>query len=196
MRRIAIALCLSTLGCLLCCLAPVLLLLVGGATIGAAITEWRTCYRDPALLVAASVAGSSLALLGMRTWKVRAKARRRTAPSHRPAQNHEPPIACTLAPGDLKARLGELAELSRSTLADSRREDLTLHLRYFPEAEERVRQMVEKERRCCAFLTFEFEPQAHFVALNITAPEASREAIQDIYAQFEKNSENHTSDKS
>ena len=83
-------------------------------------------------------------------------------------------------------RLSELAELSQSALAGARREDLTLYLQYFPEAEERVRQMVKKEQECCPFLEFEVEPRSNCLALRITAPEAAREAIQDIYAQFVK----------
>jgi hypothetical protein len=83
-------------------------------------------------------------------------------------------------------RLSELAELSQSALGGARREDLTLYLQYFPEAEERVRQMVKKEQECCPFLEFEVETRSNCVALRITAPEAAREAIQDIYAQFVK----------
>jgi hypothetical protein len=89
-----------------------------------------------------------------------------------------------LVASDRKLRLEELAELSRNGLAYARREDLTLHLHYLPEAEERVRRMVRKEQACCAFLIFDFEPHPTFLALRITAPEAARDAVQEIYAQF------------
>jgi hypothetical protein len=93
-------------------------------------------------------------------------------------------ISCTLLPDDLKLRLTELAALSRSALVSAKRDDLTLHLQYAPEAVERVRRMAERERECCAFLTFEFEIRPDVVILRITAPEAAREAVQDIYTQF------------
>jgi hypothetical protein len=155
-------------------------------SIGTALAEWRACYRDPFLLATAAVVGIALVLLGVRTWHIRRRARRIAEEPPLLPNNNDKPIACTLASSDRKVRLSELAELSQSALAGARREDLALYLQYFPEAEERVRQMVKKEQECCAFLEFEVEPRSNCLALRITAPEAAREAIQDIYAQFVK----------
>ena len=94
------------------------------------------------------------------------------------------PVACTLLPTDLKKRLEELARLTRDTLLSGRQEGLVLHLTYKVEAEERVLRMVEKEKECCAFLNFEFCRVEGAVALTITAPEAARESVAEIYAQF------------
>jgi hypothetical protein len=95
------------------------------------------------------------------------------------------PIACTLRPADLKARLSELAELTRSALISLQRDDLTLHLRYALEAEDRVLRMIEQEQKCCAFLTFTCRRSVTAVELQIDAPEAARESIEEIYAAFE-----------
>jgi hypothetical protein len=66
----------------------------------------------------------------------------------------EIPIACTLSATRYRARLAEIAALSREALRHVERHGLTLDLRYEPEAAARVRQLVERERTCCAFVTF------------------------------------------
>ena len=94
------------------------------------------------------------------------------------------PIACTLAPGELKDRLGSINELARRWLRSHRRRDLLLELDYAPEAVAQVRQMVEEERRCCAFLTFELRETAGGVHVSIRAPEEAREASGHLFEQF------------
>jgi hypothetical protein len=94
------------------------------------------------------------------------------------------PIACALTPEDFKARLADLNILRKDALISGRRDGLTLHLRYRPEAEERVRRMVEHEQECCAFLTFDLCSAPDATDLRITAPEAARGAIGPIYEQF------------
>jgi hypothetical protein len=54
------------------------------------------------------------------------------------------PIACTLTPGDLQARLGLIRTLTAEALLGYARDGLELTLRYAPDAGERVRAMAAR----------------------------------------------------
>jgi hypothetical protein len=94
------------------------------------------------------------------------------------------PIACTLSPSDYRARLAEIAELSRATLRHVERRGLTTVLSYGPEAAALVRDLVEKERRCCAFLQLELEENADAVRLVVTVPPEAAEAVPELLAEL------------
>jgi hypothetical protein len=96
----------------------------------------------------------------------------------------QPPIACTLVPGDYRDRLAWIAGLARDALRASERHDLVLELRYAPEAAARVREMVRREQVCCAFLTFDLRESPQEVRLVICAPEEARGALDTIFDQF------------
>jgi hypothetical protein len=96
----------------------------------------------------------------------------------------EIPIACTLSATDYRTRLADIAALSRDALRHVERRGLTLDLRYAPEAAARVRQLVEQERRCCAFLTFELHEETDEVRLLVTAPPAAADAVPDLLAEL------------
>ena len=94
------------------------------------------------------------------------------------------PIACTLLATDYRARLAAIAALSRDALRHVERRGLTLDLRYAPEAAARVRQLVEQERTCCAFVQFDLQESAHEVRLLVIAPPAAAEAVPDLLVEL------------
>jgi hypothetical protein len=94
------------------------------------------------------------------------------------------PIACTLQPGDYKERLAWIADLARDGLLGVCRDDLRLELRYASSVAARAREMVAKERECCAFLDFEIAETGEGVCLTITAPERARDAADALFEQF------------
>ena len=94
------------------------------------------------------------------------------------------PIVCTLSATDYRDRLSEIAALSRNALRHAEQRGLTLDLRYAPEAAAQVRQLVEQERACCAFLQFELIEDAHEVRLLVTAPPAAADAVPDLVAEL------------
>jgi hypothetical protein len=96
----------------------------------------------------------------------------------------EVPIACTLSATDYRTRLAEIAALSRDALRRVERRGLTLDLRYAPEAAARVRQLVEQERACCAFLQFDLHEEADEVRLLVTAPPAAADAVPELLAEL------------
>jgi hypothetical protein len=85
----------------------------------------------------------------------------------------ETPIACTLDIGGFKQRLAWIAELNRDALRGHERHGLVLHLRYDAKFSDRVKEMVRREKQCCAFLKFHIRQEEDDVLLAITAPEES-----------------------
>jgi hypothetical protein len=94
------------------------------------------------------------------------------------------PIACTLTPGDLRDRLAWIAALNRDALRSHDRADLTLQLRYAPQAVQQVRNLMRQEQACCAFLSFEIHEQPDEVTLTIKAPEQARAEIDALFEPF------------
>jgi hypothetical protein len=95
------------------------------------------------------------------------------------------PVACTLGAGDFRQRLAWIADLNRDALRAQRRDGLRLELTYAPAALDRVREMVARERDCCAFLTFDLQQEADAVRLVIEAPENVRGALDAVFEPFQ-----------
>lgn len=94
------------------------------------------------------------------------------------------PIACTLAPGDLRERFAWIAALNRDALRSHERHDLVLTLTYAPEAADRVCELMRREQICCAFLVFHIDEGPGELRLMVTAPEEAREAAGFLFEQF------------
>jgi len=94
------------------------------------------------------------------------------------------PIACTLTAGDLRDRLAWIATLNRDALRGYDRADLTLRLRYAPQAVQQVAELMGQEQTCCAFLTFEMHEQTDAVILMIKAPEEARGMVDALFEAF------------
>jgi hypothetical protein len=94
------------------------------------------------------------------------------------------PIACTLTGDDYKTRLAWIRELARDALKEHVRDGHALHLVYSADAKDRVREMIAKERACCAFLNFDLREDAHEVRLTISAPEDAREVADTLFDEF------------
>lgn len=96
----------------------------------------------------------------------------------------EIPIACTLSPSDYQTRLKEIASLSREALRRVDRQGDVLDLRYAPAAADRVRALVDQERTCCPFLTFEIHEHATEVQLLVTVPAAALDAVPELLREL------------
>jgi hypothetical protein len=91
------------------------------------------------------------------------------------------PIACTLTAGDLRDRLTWIGALNRDALRSYDRADLTLRLRYAPQAARQVGELMRQEQACCAFLTFEMYEETDAVTLTVMAPEAARSTVDALF---------------
>ena len=103
----------------------------------------------------------------------------------------EVPIACTLTATEYRVRLAEVSALVREALRRVERRGLTLGLRYEPEAAAQVRQLVEQERTCCAFLQFDLEESVHEVRLLVTAPPAAAHLWAELAAVLSGDANGH-----
>jgi hypothetical protein len=94
------------------------------------------------------------------------------------------PIACTLAPGDFKDRVGWIGELTAKWLRSHRRDGLALELTYDRCAAADVHEFVRREQACCGFLRFDVRESADAVHLTITAPAEAQGAADELFAHF------------
>ncbi len=93
-------------------------------------------------------------------------------------------IACTLASPELDARLEWIARLNAEALRGRHKNDLQLELIYASDAVERVREMVERERLCCAFLNITIHEGQDFVMVAIEVPEEGRAVAPMVFESF------------
>ena len=94
------------------------------------------------------------------------------------------PIACTLTPDGMTARLALIEALSADGLLDRcpTATGLRIRLRDTPEIERRTRELVAAESRCCAFLDFELGRDGGELVLDISGPEDARPVIEMLFA--------------
>ena len=96
----------------------------------------------------------------------------------------EPPIACTLTPDGMTARLALIDALAADGLLDRTATDtgLRLRLRDTPEIEQRTRALVAAESACCAFLDFDLGREGGDLVLDISGPADARPVIDMFFA--------------
>jgi hypothetical protein len=92
------------------------------------------------------------------------------------------PIACTLAPDAFAGRVEWITALNRTHLRAHVRERNVLLLTYAPDAAPEVRELVRRERACCAFLTFALDEADGAVRLRIEAPDV--DGVEALLAPF------------
>jgi len=102
-----------------------------------------------------------------------------------PSETPEPnPISCTLSSPDFQTRLEWIARLNADALREQHRNGLHLELIYSSDATERVREMVERERQCCAFLNFALRESRDSLAVTIEVPESGRKVAEVVFESF------------
>ena len=97
---------------------------------------------------------------------------------------HDLPIACTLTPDGMTARLALIDALSADGLLDRTPTDagLRVRLRDTPDIERRTRELVAAESKCCAFLDFDLGREDGELVLDISGPEDARPVIEMFFA--------------
>jgi hypothetical protein len=94
------------------------------------------------------------------------------------------PIACTLTPDGIAARLALIEALAADGLLDRTPTDagLRLRLRDTAEIERRTRELVAAESQCCAFLDFKLGREDGDLVLDISGPDDARPVIEMFFA--------------
>jgi hypothetical protein len=96
----------------------------------------------------------------------------------------DPPIACTLTPDGMTARLALIDALAADGLLDRTPTDagLRVRLRDTPDIEQRTRELVAAESACCAFLDFDLRHEGGDLVLEISGPGEARPVIELFFA--------------
>lgn len=94
------------------------------------------------------------------------------------------PVACTLDFASFRERLEWIARLNRDALLDTRREGRRLAMTYRADHVDRVRELVRRERTCCAFLGFRLDVGGDVTRLVIEAPDSAGDALDAIFEPF------------
>jgi hypothetical protein len=94
------------------------------------------------------------------------------------------PIACTLTPDGITARLALIDALASDGLLESRPTDtgLRVRLRGTPEIERRTRDLIAAESMCCAFVDFSLGRDGGDLVLDIAGPPDARPVIDMFFA--------------
>jgi hypothetical protein len=95
------------------------------------------------------------------------------------------PIACTLAPDRMRGRLAFIDALTAEALLDQQpiADGLRSRFRDAPGVERRVRELVELESQCCAFLQFEIGRAGTAIVLDITGAADAQPVIEQFFAR-------------
>jgi hypothetical protein len=99
-------------------------------------------------------------------------------------ERQENPIACTLEAGEMAERGREMEALARAALLRRTRTGNSLQLifRRTPQVEAGIASLVQRERQCCSFLTFEVKSGGDEVVLDISGPADAQPVLDAIYA--------------
>jgi hypothetical protein len=94
------------------------------------------------------------------------------------------PIACTLSPDGMSARLALIDALAADGLLDRTptASGLRVRLRDTPDIEQRTRDFVAAEAACCAFLDFALGREDGDLVLDINGPQNARPVIDMFFA--------------
>lgn len=98
--------------------------------------------------------------------------------------NGATPLACTLSPNDMAARLTRIQQLTRNHLRSHCLQDSTLRLFYAPDAATELTAIVELERECCAFLAFHLAESQDTVELLVVGPTDRAADALWLFSQF------------
>jgi hypothetical protein len=96
----------------------------------------------------------------------------------------DPPIACTLTPGERRDRTGELAALAARALRSRERtpEGERLVFADSPATERALRAAIAAEASCCSFLRMALTRAGDGLVLDIAGPEDARPVIAELFA--------------
>jgi len=96
------------------------------------------------------------------------------------------PVACTLLPGELAARLDEIHAVGRDALRGARRDGAHAVLTFSPAAgvHERLAAIVAAEARCCAFLRMDVSASDDAILLAIDAADDAAPIVAELVGAF------------
>ncbi|MDA0164216.1 hypothetical protein OM076_28355 [Solirubrobacter ginsenosidimutans] len=94
------------------------------------------------------------------------------------------PIACSLSPDGMSARLALIEALAADGLLErtATESGLRVRLRDTPEIERRTRELIAAESACCGFLDFDLRRDDTALILDISGPPDARPVVDLLFA--------------
>lgn len=94
------------------------------------------------------------------------------------------PIACTLTPDDMTARIALIEALRADGVLEWTATESGIRVRLLDrgDIEQRTRELVAAESRCCAFLDFDLRRENGALVLDISGPDDARFVIEMLFA--------------
>ena len=94
------------------------------------------------------------------------------------------PIACTLMPDGMTARLALIDALAADGVLErvATSSGLRVRLRDAPDIEQRTRALIDAESKCCAFLSFALRRDGDGLVLQVSGPAEARPVIDTFFA--------------
>ena len=94
------------------------------------------------------------------------------------------PIACTLTPDGMNARLALIDDLTGDGVLErvATSSGVRVRLRDTPAIEQRTRALIAAESKCCAFLSFALQRDGDGLLLDVSGPAEARPVIDMFFA--------------
>src|ERR1044072_5660979 len=94
------------------------------------------------------------------------------------------PIACTLTPGDMTARVALIDALAADGVLERTAAETGIRVRLLDQADlaQRAGELLAAESRCCAFLDFDLRRETGALLLDVSGPEDARPVIEFLFA--------------
>ena len=95
------------------------------------------------------------------------------------------PIACSLAPSDIRARRATIDGIARESLRSREPIEGGARLIFAPDTatENALRDLIAAEAECCPFLTMDLARGTDAVMLEVTGPEDAQPIIAELFAR-------------
>lgn len=96
----------------------------------------------------------------------------------------DPPVACTLPPGDVTDRLADWQAVLEHVRARTRLVDGSLRVELDEQiALDELTRLVAAEQRCCEFFAFSITIDARGIALEVRAPDGATEIVASLFGR-------------
>lgn len=93
----------------------------------------------------------------------------------------EAPIACSLSAAEQARRLETSGAIADGAMLDATVTDRGASIRFRPEAEAELRELIEAESRCCGFLDFDLRVEGEALRLRVEGPDGAQPIILALF---------------
>ncbi|MGH2954898.1 MAG: hypothetical protein ACRDK9_12965 [Solirubrobacterales bacterium] len=93
----------------------------------------------------------------------------------------EKTIACTLSAAEQAQRVASSNAVVVDNMLDVTASERGASMRFRPEAQDALHDLIAAESKCCAFLEFDLQPEGDALRLTVEGPEGARPIIDELF---------------